>query len=243
VFIVVHDIFYTDSTDFADIVLPATTFFEHNDLVVSYFHDYINLNQKIVEPRGEAKSNHELFTLLAKRMNLNDPSLYEPETQIISKLLEKLNIDVKKFYSKGFAKINIPHFYNKINFNFIDTDMKQKGPDDKFMLLTLTNIKAVNSQFNILTPFDTALRVNRKDAGKLGVKDDDLVELTSITGSLNMKVIVSDDLPEKVLMAYKGAWTKLNGGKNINFVVEDKVQDHYGFGSGLQSTYVSIKKI
>ncbi|MEM4058472.1 MAG: molybdopterin-dependent oxidoreductase, partial [Thermoplasmata archaeon] len=39
-FIVVHDLFFTDSTDFADIVLPATTFFEQNDLVVSYFHNY-----------------------------------------------------------------------------------------------------------------------------------------------------------------------------------------------------------
>lgn len=242
-FIVVHDIFYTDSTDFADIVLPATTFFEHNDLVVSFFHDYINLNQKILEPRGEAKSNHELFTLLAKHMNLDDTALIEPEIHIISKVLEKSNIDLKKFYSQGFAKISVSHSYNKINFNFIDTDMEQNYLNDKFILLTLTNIKSVNSQFNILTPFDTALRVNRKDAEKLGVKDDDLVEITSITGSLNMKVIISDELPERVLVAYKGSWAKLNGGKNINFVVEDKVQDRYGFGTGLQSTHVSIKKI
>jgi anaerobic selenocysteine-containing dehydrogenase len=242
-FVVVHDLFFTDSTDFADIVLPATTFFEQNDLVISYFHNYINLNQKVVEPRGECKSNYELFTLLAKHMNLPDPMLIEPEPEIISKILGQLNIDKKEFYSHGFARFNTSNSSGKIDFNFIDTDLKPDHIDGKFIFLSLTHIKSVNSQFNILTSFDTALRINRSDAANLRIKDGDLVNVKSSTGSLNMTAIISDDIPEGVLVSYKGAWPKLNDGKNINFVVEDLVQKHYGYGTALQSTYVHIKKV
>ncbi|MGC8497076.1 MAG: molybdopterin-dependent oxidoreductase [Thermoplasmata archaeon] len=242
-FIVVHDLFFTDSTDFADIVLPATTFFEQNDLVVSYFHNYINLNQKIVEPRGECKSNYELFTLLAKHMNLPDPALIEPESEIISKVLKQLNIDSKEFYSHGFARFNVPNSSGKINFNYIDTGMEQNLKDGKFIFLSLTHINSVNSQFNILTSFDTALRFNRNDALNLGIKDGEMVEVKSSTGSLNMAALISDDVPEGVVVSYKGAWPKLYDGKNVNFVVEDLVQERYGSGTALQSTHVSIKKL
>ncbi|MEM0160204.1 MAG: molybdopterin-dependent oxidoreductase [Thermoplasmata archaeon] len=242
-FIVVHDLFFTDSTDFADIVLPATTFFEQNDLVVSYFHNYINLNQKIVEPRGECKSNYELFTLLAKHMKLPDPALIESESEIISKVLSQLNINTEEFYNHGFAKIKVPNSSGKINFNYIDTDLKKNSIDGKFIFLSLTHIKSMHSQFNILTSFDTALRVNRNDALNLGIKDGDLIEVKSTAGALNMTAIISDDIPEGVVAAYKGAWPKLNDGKNINFVVEDLVQERYGSGTALQSTYVSIKKV
>ncbi len=242
-FIVVHDLFFTDSTDFADIVLPATTFFEQNDLVVSYFHPYINLNQKVVEPRGECKSNYELFTLLAKHMNLPDPALIEPEPEIISNILRQLNIDTKEFYRHGFARIDVPNSSGKINFNYIDTDLELNHIPGKFIFLSLTHIKSMHSQFNILTSFDTALRVNRNDALNLGIKDGDLVNVKSTVGSLNMTAIISDDIPEGVVASYKGAWPKLNDGKNINFAVEDLVQKRYGSGTALQSTYISIKKV
>ena len=74
-FTVVHEQVHTDTVDFADIVLPATTFLEHDDLVTSYGHNYVKLSRAALPPRGEAKGNHEVFRLLAGRMGVNHPVL------------------------------------------------------------------------------------------------------------------------------------------------------------------------
>ena len=65
-FTVVHDMFLTDSADYADIVLPATSPFEHDDAVLAYGGDFGSFSRRIVEPLGEAKSNAEVFRSLGK---------------------------------------------------------------------------------------------------------------------------------------------------------------------------------
>lgn len=72
-FVAVHEQTLTDTTDFADIVLPATTFMEHEDLVSSYGHTYVQLSRPVIAPVGQAKSNLEVFQLLAKRMGFTEP--------------------------------------------------------------------------------------------------------------------------------------------------------------------------
>ena len=71
-FAVVHDIFLTDTADYADIVLPATTQLEHYDVHKSYGHLYVVANNQAIAPVGEAKPNSEVFRLLAKRMGFAD---------------------------------------------------------------------------------------------------------------------------------------------------------------------------
>jgi anaerobic selenocysteine-containing dehydrogenase len=60
-FTVVHEQFMTDTTDYADYLLPATTFFEHKDLQTAYGHYWLQVSQQAIEPLGECKSNVELF--------------------------------------------------------------------------------------------------------------------------------------------------------------------------------------
>ena len=67
-FTVVHEQFLTDTTDYADIVLPATTFFEHKDLQKAYGHYYLQVSQQAIAPLGECRSNVEVFRALAQRM-------------------------------------------------------------------------------------------------------------------------------------------------------------------------------
>ena len=70
-FTVVHEIFLTDTTDYADIVLPATTQLEHYDVHKSYGHLYVLANSPAIAPLGEAKPNSEVFRLLAARMGFD----------------------------------------------------------------------------------------------------------------------------------------------------------------------------
>ena len=65
-FTVVHEQFFTDTADYADIVLPATTFFEHKDLQGAYGHYYLQMSDPAIEPLGECRSNVEVFRALGR---------------------------------------------------------------------------------------------------------------------------------------------------------------------------------
>jgi molybdopterin guanine dinucleotide-containing S/N-oxide reductase-like protein len=82
-FTVVHEQFLTDTCDYADIVLPATTFFEHKDLVSAYGHYYYQLSNQAIAPLGESRSNVDLFTALAARMGFEDPCFRESPDDMI----------------------------------------------------------------------------------------------------------------------------------------------------------------
>lgn len=74
-FTVVHDQFQTDTADYADIVLPATTQLEHFDIHGSYGHLYVQVNEPAIAPLHEAKPNTEVFRLLARRLGF-EPELF-----------------------------------------------------------------------------------------------------------------------------------------------------------------------
>jgi anaerobic selenocysteine-containing dehydrogenase len=115
-FTVVLEHFHTDTADWADIVLPATTQLEHWDIHFSYGHHYITLNQPSIAPVGEAKPNSEIFRLLASRMKL-EPSLFaEDDLSLIRQALdtnaEKLRgIKLEALLERGWARLNVPTPY------------------------------------------------------------------------------------------------------------------------------------
>lgn len=71
-FTIVHDLFQTDTADYADIVLPATSQLEHFDVHNSYGHLYVQVNKPAIAPLGQAKPNTAVFRLLAKAMGFED---------------------------------------------------------------------------------------------------------------------------------------------------------------------------
>jgi len=87
-FTVVHEQFLTDTTDYADIVLPATTFFEHKDLQTSYGHYYLQVSQAAIAPVGESRSNVEVFRALAERMGFQDDCFHQSVDEMIDAALD-----------------------------------------------------------------------------------------------------------------------------------------------------------
>ena len=90
-FTVVHEQFFTDTTDYADIVLPATTFFEHKDLQTAYGHYYVQVSNQAMEPVGECRSNVEMFRALAERMGFEDECFRETVDSMIDRALDASN--------------------------------------------------------------------------------------------------------------------------------------------------------
>ena len=81
-FTVVLEHFQTDSADYADILLPATTQLEHVDAHLAYGHLYMMANNAAIAPMGEAKPNTEIFRLLAARMGFDDPCFSQSDDQL-----------------------------------------------------------------------------------------------------------------------------------------------------------------
>jgi anaerobic selenocysteine-containing dehydrogenase len=112
-FVVVHELFPTDSVDFADIVLPATTTLEHYDLHKAYGHLYLSLSRPAVAPLGEAKPNTELFRLLARRMGLSDPCLQESDVELARHAIDwshprAAGLSFERLEREGSLRLSVP---------------------------------------------------------------------------------------------------------------------------------------
>ena len=87
-FTVVHDLFITETAMFADIVLPAKSSFEITDFYTSYWHNHIQLQEPVIPPYGESKSNTEVFRLLAQGIGFDDQALQDSDIELINQALK-----------------------------------------------------------------------------------------------------------------------------------------------------------
>ena len=119
-FTVVHEQFFTDTTDYADIVLPATTFFEHKDLQAAYGHYHLQISDQAMTPLGECRSNVDLFRTLAERMGFDEPCFRESVDSMIDRALDSPNpwlqgIDRETLEKKHHIRLNFGATESKIS--------------------------------------------------------------------------------------------------------------------------------
>lgn len=112
-FCVVHELFQTDTADYADILLPATSQLEHRDVHTSYGHIYAVANQPAIAPLGEARPNTEVFRLLAARLGFADSALYESDEDIAAAAFKRndpraLGLTPAQLAARGWARVNLP---------------------------------------------------------------------------------------------------------------------------------------
>jgi anaerobic selenocysteine-containing dehydrogenase len=112
-FCVVHDVFLTDTADYADIVLPATTQLEHVDVHSSYGHLYVLANNPAIAPVGESKPNTEVFRLLAERMGFEEPCFRESDEDIarhafVAAHPHAQGLDWETLKQEGWQRLNVP---------------------------------------------------------------------------------------------------------------------------------------
>ncbi len=86
-FTVVHEQFFTDTADYADILLPATTFLEHKDIQGAYGHYYVQLSEKAIDPLGETRSNVQVFSELGQRMGFPETCFRDTTDDLIAQAL------------------------------------------------------------------------------------------------------------------------------------------------------------
>ncbi len=120
-FTVVHEQFFTDTTDYADIVLPATTFFEHKDLQAAYGHYYLQVSNQAMDAVGECRSNVEMFRALAERMGFEDDCFRETVDSMIDRALQSPNP-----WLKGITRDRLEREH-RIRLNFNNQNIEKDG--------------------------------------------------------------------------------------------------------------------
>ena len=115
-FTVVHEQFMTDTADYADLVLPATTQLEHADLHKAYGHRNLQYNHPAIAPLGEARSNWDVMRLLARAMGYAEPWLHESAEEAIGGVLDATRaqnpllagITLERLQREGTVPLSIP---------------------------------------------------------------------------------------------------------------------------------------
>jgi len=114
-FTVVHELFLTDTADYADIVLPATSNLEHADLHKAYGHTLLRYNHPAIPPLGQSKSNWDVMRLLAAEMGFDEPWLRQDAEAVIDEVLAAsaarspflAGITLARLKSEGQVALNI----------------------------------------------------------------------------------------------------------------------------------------
>ena len=110
-FTVVLEHFQTDTADYADVLLPATTQLEHEDLHKAYGHTFVMFNARAIEPLGEALPNSEIFRRLAARMGLDDPALRESDESMMRGVLRPMPFTLDELREQSYIRLDVgsPH--------------------------------------------------------------------------------------------------------------------------------------
>ncbi|GIV80327.1 MAG: molybdopterin containing oxidoreductase [Litorilinea sp.] len=116
-FTVVLEHFQTDTADYADYVLPATTQLEHWDLIKPYGHLYLALNRPAIEPVGQSLPNSEIFRRLAGAMGYREPCFAQGDEEILQELIAAqrhprfATVTWEALLERGFVRLNLPEPY------------------------------------------------------------------------------------------------------------------------------------
>ncbi len=112
-FTVVHDLFQTDTADYADILLPATSHLEQLDIHKSYGHLYVQVNQPAIAPLGEALPNTELFRRLARQMGFSEACFADSDEALCRQAFDwsdrrLAGLSWEKLQADGHARLRLP---------------------------------------------------------------------------------------------------------------------------------------
>ncbi|HLO77019.1 MAG TPA: molybdopterin oxidoreductase family protein [Magnetospirillum sp.] len=232
-FLAVHEQTMTTTAKFADIVLPATTFLEHADLYTAYGHTFLQAAKPVIEPVGEARSNHWVVNELARRLGASHASFVMDDWQMVDATLAASNLPsgddlVKMRWLDCATSFEESHCLDGFGHGGRFRFAPQWGRDDMpglpdywpsievateetpFRLITPPSRHFLNSSFND-TPTSRrqagrpTLLIHGDDAAALGVGDGDKVRLGNRRGSVVVHAHPTDGIARGVV-AVEGIW-------------------------------------
>jgi anaerobic selenocysteine-containing dehydrogenase len=271
-FTVVLEHFQTDTADYADYLLPATTQLEHWDVHLSYGHTDALLNRPAIAPLGEAKPNTQIFRELAARMGLNDPCFQEDD-EALCRMAYGDAVDYAQLQAQGFATLKLPEApFAHGGFptpsgkcEFVSARLSARGDDP--LPNYLPNYEApggsgpyplamispparnfLNSTFvNVRSLRDIEgepiLEMHADDAAARQIASGDVVRVFNARGESRTKAVVSKRARPGVVNGLGIWWRKLGlDGTNVNQLTSQKLTD-MGRGPTFYDCLVEVEAV
>lgn len=267
-FTVVLEHFQTDTADYADILLPATTFVEHPDLYTAYGHYFIQWAEPIVPARGDCRPNSWVFQELAKRLDFNEPVFSMSTEELATSLLDSAHphvqgITLDRLKRERSVRLSIPQDFRpyaegsnfedrKIRFSPAPQQLVFKEVETEQYPLRLISPPGpyiLNTSMGNIEPIikaaggEPTVLVHPLDAEKYSIVDQQRIAIRSKHGSIVRKVIVTEDARHGVVIAVGQWWPKLAPDKRgLNDLTSQDLTD-LGGGSLFGNAVVSISAI
>ena len=230
-FTVVHERFMTDTARYADIVLPATSSLEHEDIYYSYGQYVVQRGPQIITPVGESKSNWQVMQLLAEAMGLTDDFFQQKEIDLVNHIIEStksswpLPIDLSALRSGEPVELPMPENY-KLDFRtpsgkieIFNPQMEPALPDyfppyyaqdtGDFILINSPDPRILDSSFNEREELTRSgimvLQLNPADADCLALQTGDKVIAENPQGSAEFVVKISSAVTPGTAVS-EGVW-------------------------------------
>jgi anaerobic selenocysteine-containing dehydrogenase len=263
-FTVVLEHFQTDTADYADYILPATTQLEHWDVHLAYGHTDVMLNQPAIAPVGEAKPNTQVFRELAERMGYTD-ACFQDSDEALCRLAFEGAIDFDQLLRDGFAPLNVPdapfaqggfptasgkcEFVSSVhglpdhipNYELASSDARYplamiSPPARNFLNSTFVNVKSLRD-----IEGEPLLEISAPDAAERGIEDGSIVTVFNERGTYRCKASISERARPGVVNGLGIWWRKLGlDGKNVNELTSQRLTD-MGCGPVFYDCAVQVK--
>jgi anaerobic selenocysteine-containing dehydrogenase len=268
-FTVVHEQVLTDTARYADVLLPATTFLEHTELRRSYGAMIAQLSRPVVEPVGEARSNHWLFGELCRRLGLardGDPETPEQFADAIINTSSARESLAASFAATGNMvppggerpvqfvdvlpgtadrRIDLcPQSLDEQTPHGLYSYIPQAGSDSfPLSLISPATSKAISSSLYELVREAVPVEIHPADAAARKIVDGDEVRVFNQLGDVRCRAKINPALRQGVAALPKGLWARhtLNG-QTANALVPDTLTD-FGGGACFNDARVEIERI
>ena len=260
-FTVVHERFMTDTAKYADIVLPATSSVEHNDVYNSYGHYTIGCGYQAIPPVGESRSNWNTICSIARAMEIDHPVFAMSELEMIEDIVrhasiptevqdrilagELVEMDLSDTYKLEYdtpsGKIEL---YNPVEADPYPVYREAHGDTVEFFLINGTDPRILDSSFCELqdeTPQMIA-RMHPEDAERKGVGNNEFVRLYNERGSLRIALAIDDAVPKGTIVS-SGVWWQSQSHDlehTMNVLTASRPTD-YGWGSTFYDVKVDVE--
>ncbi|MGI9327340.1 MAG: molybdopterin-containing oxidoreductase family protein [Pseudomonadales bacterium] len=271
-FTVVVDCFTTDTAAYADIVLPAASFLEFDDITFGYFNLLMGAQVKVAEPMGESLPNQEIFRRLARAMALDEPALFADDASLIARMMAQWNpgFDFEGLKSRGHVLLGeepmpmyAEHQYDTPSgkIEIASSAAEEMGlprtpsphadppsTDGKLRLLTPAskwrlNDSYANDDHLIEQAGPATVWLSSEDAKRYGVVEGQRVRLRNETGVLELNARIDEALLAGTLLSYKGRWPSIEpNGANVNILHTARKAD-MGESTSVHGTEVSLETV
>jgi len=255
VFTVVHDTHWTATASHADLVLPAPTYLEKDDLVIPWSHYYVRKSHRAIASLGESRDEISVMQALASELGLQQEWLYDDPWKVLEKALSssleggdfsdlmngmtlrvrKTPTDALKYPVRFTSDINGANEVNEL-----PEQRKISAEEGRLTLITSAEAHYTHSQFQeIYGPIPAVAHLSGRDAERLGIAEGDEVMLQNDMGEAVLKAHIDDSQQSGVIWAPK-LLSDLNGDP-LNSLVPGLSQA-LGGGPAFNSTSVAVKK-